>query len=404
MSRSVLLVEFSPSGGLFQFSFQLGEALARRGHRVQLVTGPDPELTSQVPGMQVRPMLPTWHPSAGAQDPRLVRKLRRVIRALWYHLAWLKIARVLRRERPDVVQWSTWRFPLDGWMVHRLARRAGNPVMVTVAHAPQPFNEQRRNGEVFKGGTVLERCLDLGYASVDAVLVLGERSATELRAARRGAHRVEVVPHGDEGIFLRGEPSDVTGTDPVALFFGTLQAYKGVDVLVDAFELVRERLPDARLIIAGTPTGEVDVDVLRRRAELAGGVEWRLGYVPTPDVAELVSTARVVVAPYRYANASGVAHLAHTFARPVVATAVGDLATAVQDGVSGLIVPPGDRAALADALSALLVDPARAATLGRAGRDRLAERSWPVVAQRVEAVYESCLAARRGDDEARVTR
>lgn len=392
MSRSVLLVEFSPSGGLFQFSFQLGEALARRGHRVQLVTGPDPELTSSIPGMQVRPVLPTWHPSAGAQDPRLIRKLRRVVRALRYYLAWLKIARVLRRERPDVVQWSEWRFPLDGWMVHRLARRAGSPVMLTLAHTPRPFNEQRRNGQVFKGGTVLERCLDLGYASVDAVLVLGERTASELRAARRRVRRVEVIPHGDEGIFLTGEPIDVSTTDAVALFFGTLQAYKGLDLLLDAFRLVRERLPHARLIIAGVPAADVDLDALRQRAHAAGGVEWRLGYVPLEEVADLVSAARLVVAPYRFANTSGVAHLAHTFARPVIATEVGDLPETVQHGMSGLIVPPADRAALADALCALLVDSTRAATLGRAGRERLADRSWPVVAERVERIYESCLA------------
>jgi glycosyltransferase involved in cell wall biosynthesis len=73
-----------------------------------------------------------------------------------------------------------------------------------------------------------------------------------------------------------------------------------------------------------------------------------------------------------------------TMARAVVATDVGDLPEAVQDGVTGTIVPPGDPAALAAALDALLGDPERARALGDAGRARmLGASSWSAVAQRV---------------------
>lgn len=395
MTRSVMLVEFSPSGGLFQFTFQLGSALAARGNQVQLITGPRPELQSRVPGLRVRPLLPTWHPAAGAEDNVVLRKARRVLRAVRYHLAWLRLALLLRSERPDVVQWSTWRFPVDGWMVHRLARRPGAPVMVALVHAPRPFNEQRRGGGLFKRSRMLHRCLDLGYSTVDATLVLGERSAEDLLANHPGARRVEIVPHGDESVFSDGEPAEVSTTAPVALFFGTLSANKGLEELLEAFSDVHAEMPAARLVIAGSPSGEVDVAELRRRAGPESGVEWQVGYVPVPEVAALFQSARLVVTPYRYANVSGVVHLAHTFARPVVATAVGDLPATVMDGVSGLLVPQGDRAALGEALRQLLTDPARAAELGRAGRARLAERSWPVVAERVEALYESCAGARR---------
>ncbi|MGH3624327.1 MAG: glycosyltransferase family 4 protein, partial [Sciscionella sp.] len=259
MARSVMLVEFSPSGGLFQFAFQLGTALAARGHRVQLVTGPRPELESRVPGLWVRPLLPTWHPAAGAGDNVVLRKARRVLRAVRYHLAWLRVAWLLRSERPDVVQWSAWRFPVDGWMVHQLARRAGAPVMVALVHTPRPLNEQRRGGGLFNTSRVLNRCLDLGYSAVDATLVLGERSAEDLLATHPGARGVEIVPHGDEGVFSDGEPTDVVATAPVALFFGTLSANKGLEELLDAFDDVHARMPSARLVIAGSPSGEVDV-------------------------------------------------------------------------------------------------------------------------------------------------
>lgn len=394
---TILLVEFSPSGGLYQFAYQQGEALAARGHRVDLLTGPDPELTARVPGMTVTPALPTWHPADGAGDAALVRKVRRAGRAVRYVAAWRALARHVRRTRPDVVQWSNWRFALDGARVARLAREVGRwprpPVLAYLAHSPRPFNEQRRDGQVFKDGGALERGLARGYAAMDVVFALGPDSARDLREHFPGIGRVAVVPHGDEDVFLTGEP-DRGDDGPVVLFFGTLQAYKGVDVLVEAFAEVRRRLPDARLVIAGAASGEVDTAALAARAAAIGGVRLRLGYVPVPEVAPLVRAARVVALPYRNANASGVAHLAHSFSRAVVTTSAGDLTASVIDGKTGLVVPPGDAPALADALTELLTDPARATRMGAEGRTSLAERaSWPDIAERMESAL---LAAQDG--------
>ncbi|HEY3684823.1 MAG TPA: glycosyltransferase family 4 protein [Streptosporangiaceae bacterium] len=401
---AVTLVEFSPSGGLFQFAFQEGEALAARGHRVELLTGPAPELAARVPGMTVTPILPTWHPADGAGDAPLLRKARRGWRALRYLAAWRAVNRHVRRTRPDVVQWSNWRFALDGGMVARLARAGARwprpPVFAYVAHSPRPFNEQRRDGAVFKDGGALGRGLRRAYAAMDVVFALGPDSARDLRAHFPGVRRVEVVPHGDEDVFLDGAP-DPGDAGPVALFFGTLQAYKGVGDLVEAFAGVRRRVPDARLVIAGAPSAEVDTAALARRAAEAGGVELRLGYVPVAEVAPLVRAARLVALPYRDANASGVAHLAHSLSRPVVTTSVGDLTAAVAHGETGLVVPPRDREALATAIADLLADPERAARLGARGREALAARaSWPAIASRMEAVFADCRAPGAPGDRA----
>ena len=393
-SLSVVLVEFSPSGGLFQFAFQLGDALAARGHRVDLLTGPRPELTSTRTGFRVLPVLPTWHPAEGLQDPPLRRKARRLLRAAQYHAAWLVTARQVVRRRPDVVQLSAARFPVDGLVMHLLSRRRERPALLQLAHAPVPFNEQRATGEVFRLNPVLARSLGLGYRSLDGVLVLGERTADDLRAVWPDVTRVHVVPHGDEGVFKTTDPTSAASGSTV-LFFGTMQAYKGLDVLLDAFAMVRERRPDARLVVAGAPSGDTDLEGLRRRAAQVGGVEVRAGYVPMGEVAPLFERSRVVVAPYRYANASGVVALAQTFARPVVATTVGDLPSVVQDGVTGLLVPPESPEPLARALLRLLDDGALAADLGQAGRRRSeAESAWSEVAEHVEAVYRGALVTR----------
>lgn len=392
---SVTLVEFNPSGGLFQFAVQLGEALARRGHLVELLTGPDPELSSRVAGFTINPLLPTWHARDGGNAQLWCRRMRRVVRAGRYHVAWGVLVRHLAHHTPDVVQFSESRFPVDGLVPAVLARRRGSPVLVALAHAPVPFNEQRPGAGVFKGGRLLHRALGLGYRSLDALLVLGEQTAHDLQAAFPAVRRVDVVPHGDEAVFLRGEVPSVSDTDPVVLFFGTMQAYKGLGVLMEAFATVRAERPAARLVLAGAASGDVALAALRQQAERVGGVELRVGYVPLPDVQELFATARVVVAPYLYANASGVVELARTFGRPVVASAVGDLPAVVRHEVAGLVVPPADPARLAAALLRLLDDPEEAQRMGQAGKAASAARSsWDVVAMQIEAVYEGCLRAR----------
>ena len=398
MPQAVVLVEFSPSGGLFQFAVQLGEALAIRGHDVELVTGPDPELDSTHPRLTITAVLPTWHPSAGADDPPLRRRLRRLARGVRYHLAWARVVRRLRRCPPDVVQFSSGRFAVDGLVLAALAKSRRRPVLVTLAHAPVPWNEQRPDGDLFRRSPRLRRALGLGYRSADAVLVLGEQTAVDLRTVWPDVHNVHVIPHGDESVFLQQEPRSAAATEPLILFFGTLQAYKGLDLLLDAFAVVRAHRPAARLLIAGAPSGDVDLAGLRRRASQIGGVEVRAGYVPLGEVAGVLDEARLVVAPYRYANASGVVALAHTFSRPVVATAVGDLPTAVVHEQTGLLVAPDDQGELAAALLRLLDDPDQAGRLGETGRARLlGAASWAAVAEQVELVYERYLRARRRD-------
>lgn len=380
------LVEFSPSGGLYQFSVQLAEGLAELGHEVELLTGRDPELPAGVAGLRQLDVLPTWHPQAARPEPAWVRKPRRAFRALRYAAAWGRVWRHVVRSRPDVVQFSEWRFALDGLVVAALARRLPATAFGAVAHTPRPLVEQRSSGPLHKSGRVLDRSLAAAYGAMDVVFVLGERSRADLLAAFPHTRRVVVVPHGDARALVADVPP-VTSTGPRAVFFGTLARYKGLDLLLDAFAAVRAELPAAELVIAGAPV-DVDVEDLQQRAAAVGGVTLRLGYVPADDVAALIGGGRVVVAPYRTANQSGVVHLAHTLGRPVVATDVGDLGAVVRAGETGLLVPPDDVSALAAAVVALLRDAELADRLGREGQRRLAAgASWRSVAERVATAY-----------------
>jgi glycosyltransferase involved in cell wall biosynthesis len=199
-----------------------------------------------------------------------------------------------------------------------------------------------------------------------AVLCVSE-SLTET-ARRLGAREVRVVPVGVTVPDTTVEPDE----PPHVLYAGRLSEEKGVVELVEA----ARGLP---LVVAGDGP-------LRDRVPAA------LGFVPPAEFHALLDRAAVVVCPSRREGYGVVGREAMAHARPVVATAVGGLAEAVVDGETGLLVPPGDTAALRGALERLLGDPELRARLGAAGRERARELySRDVAARATLAAYESAL-------------
>ncbi|WP_231744648.1 glycosyltransferase [Mycobacterium sp. GA-1199] len=380
--RRVALVQFQPSGGLFHFALQLGEGLARAGEEVDVITGPTPEFASRVPGCRVRSILPTWHPNAGENVPEWWRRTRRGVRGVQHTMAWAVLFGYLLAKRPDVIVWSYWQFPLDGVGVQTIRRVLPRAVLALVSHEPRPLVRRRELEGMYHTASVTRSALTGAYADLDVAFVLGETASRALLQTWPVSAPVHIIPHGDEGLLAASVPPADT-TKPVALAFGVITRYKGTDTLCDSWPLVLRTLPEAELVIAGAADTDIDKHELRARVSRLERVRLDLGYVPTPDVASYFAVARCVVLPYKRSSQSGVAHLAHTFARPVVASRVGDIPSAVDDGVSGLLVPPEDPEALADALVRLLSDPAEARRMGDAGAEALSTRaSWDEVAAR----------------------
>jgi glycosyltransferase involved in cell wall biosynthesis len=143
---------------------------------------------------------------------------------------------------------------------------------------------------------------------------------------------------------------------PRALFVGVLEAYKAIDVLADAWRLVSQRLPDAELHIVGR--GSRTEVVERLVAEQPRRVFW------TPElgaegVVAAIDAASFLVLPSRSEGMGRVVVEALCRTRPVLGSRVGGIPDLVRDGKNGVLVPPGDVGALADALEALLRDAAR---------------------------------------------
>ncbi|HEX8121463.1 MAG TPA: glycosyltransferase family 4 protein [Solirubrobacteraceae bacterium] len=378
------ILEPSMFGGLLHYAVQLADGLAERGHDVDVLAPRGNELADRHGRARMRDVLTPPIRSVRQTEslPGLVA--RQVSVGLRVTAEWARAVYELRRGRYDAVV-ITGDISLLPATLGGLALTAGRrpPVVTGVCHNVRTYNRYRGD-ELFATTQGSQRLLGRLMSSFEVVFVHGERSRQEFEEHWPPAN-LAVIPHGDEGLF--GDPPPPSGEERI-LFFGDWRKVKGLPILMDAFDLLAARRPSVRLTIAGTPApADLDPEPVREWAAGHGErVEVIDQYVPVDDVRDVFARARVVVTPYRVGYQSGVIHLAMSLGRAVVTSDVGDLSAAVRHDDTGLVVPPEDPAALADALEQIVADPALAARMGEAAYERLMESaSWGVVAEKVEA-------------------
>ncbi len=233
------------------------------------------------------------------------------------------------------------------------------------------------------------------YARMDAVIVHSEHGAARLRdEAGVDPEKVHVIPHGvfHELAALDPAPLPAEGPGPpqaasraarrrgpIALCFGLMRPYKGLDVLLEAWR--RADLPSgAELWMVGRPR----MDVSALRAASPPGVRWVTRFVSDAELAALFRAADLAVLPYREIDQSGVLYTALAFGTPLLLTAVGGFPEVARTGAAELVAP-GDPDALARALGALLADPARRARAGARPHAGPARRTDPTAGTRSPA-------------------
>ena len=323
-------------GGIAHFVAAMARGLSARGHAVETVTFRRQYPEALFPGATQYDDGPA--PAGVPRAARLVDTLD--------PRSWLRAARAVAATGPDVVvfrHWMPFFAPAFGTMARWLKRR-GILVLCVVDNA---IPHERRPGDLALSRYALR--------TYDGLVVMSREVEADVARLDVTAP-VRYVPHpvydGFGDAVDRAEARARLGLDakaPVFLFFGFVRRYKGLHVLLDAMPSVTERVPEARLVVAGEFYAD-EAALRAQAAPLGDAVRFDAGYIPDEQIALYFSAADAVVQPYVSATQSGVAQIAFHFGRPVVTTDVGGLAEVVPDGEAGLVVPPEDPGALADAL------------------------------------------------------
>lgn len=173
------------------------------------------------------------------------------------------------------------------------------------------------------------------------------------------------------------------------LFFGRISPYKGVEYLCEAMKIVRQAVPDATLTIAGGGRMYFDIEPYKQLEY----IEVRNHYVGMEELAALLSRCTLSVCPYTDATQSGVIMTSFSLYKPVVATNVGGLGEMIEDGKSGLLVPPKNPKALAEAIISLLQDETKLSSMTDYIRQAYEQgnRSWNAIADKYIEYYQELM-------------
>jgi len=358
------LIDLWAREAMLHYASQLGNSLAR------------------IPDMQVTVLLPKgsdvslFEPSVTVDFVDVVKdasatKLLSIPLKLLRTPQFLK---TIRRTRPDVMHLNN----CHVWYILTLRWLGRRYPIISTMHDVEPHPGQ---DDTWRKRKEIDTLARLSHR----VFVHGEKLTQHLltKYPMRTEDNVTVIPHGDYSLFTRYQSSAVEERN-VVLFFGRIRDYKGLEYFIQAAKLVSLMVPDARFVIVGAG----DFRPYCRLLSEALDFEVHNRYIPDCQVADFFRRASIVVLPYIQASQSGVIPIAYAFGKPVVTTHVGCLPDVVEDGQTGLLVPPGDAQALADAMLRLLGNDELRETLGRNAHQKMKdELGWSKIAATTLRIY-----------------
>ncbi len=277
--------------------------------------------------------------------------------------------------------------PVMNLMMMWWMRRTDRPSILTV-HDPKPHSG---DDYLFKGKPIRRAIVNKLISSHPNILSYSEYTAQLMKETYPNAGRgySAAVWHGPMDYLTRYPDLPTPDGTPTVLLAGRLSRYKGTDVMLQAWKQVSVKHPNARLVIVGTGLESASIHT---QQETLSNVQFVNRYVTNRELAEYFAQSHLVVMPYLDATQSGIQATAIAFEKPVVASRVGAIPEMLDEGESGLLVPPGDADALAAVISACLVDGDLLNHLqqgaARLHRGRLA---WPLLCSQIEGHYRALL-------------
>ncbi len=317
-------------------------------------------------GAEVRLFCPLGRPFAGYARERGLKPITWKTRGKLDPITIVRLARLTRRERIDVVHTHLSTASLLGAFAAKLARAP------SVAHV-----HGLNTATCFRYST---RVIAVSEAVKQHLCAQG-LDAKRVRVIHNGVDlsRFQPVPVADAKLALERNPSA-----PLIGVFGRLSEEKGQRVALEAMFILLKDHPTARLVLVGEGKSEADLRTSAAALGIGDSVEFA-GFMP--DVRPLMSACDAVIVPSLKEGFGLAAVEAMALGRPVVASAVGGLTEIVAPGETGFLADPNDPNAVAQALGELISNPTLAQEMGERGRER-AERCFEFDKQAREVLRE----------------
>ena len=319
--------------------------------------------------------------------PKLPRRLLKLAEAM-VNLCALFVRFILLP--PDIVHVQylpmlKWKVPLDLWFL-RFCRHRGARIILT-AHDLLPHDTGEKHKQTF---------LNL-YAMVDGIICHSDhikmRLETEFHVPEEN---IRVIPHGPFFYDLEEvsrqdvlKELDIPHGKLLVLWQGIIFPYKGIDLLLDAWQAVEQSAPDALLIIAGTGA-LASLDAIREQISRLGLKQVRLvfRFISAEDLVALYRASDIVVYPYRAITTSGALATGLSLGKPIIASDLPVFRELLTSGENALLVDPQNRVELAGALIELLSNTNLREQLRANTRNmNFGDESWGSIAKQTMEAY-----------------
>jgi glycosyltransferase involved in cell wall biosynthesis len=340
MKQKVVIIgpAYPLRGGLATYNERLARAFKEAGDDSEIVT-----FSLQYPDF-LFPGQTQFSTDPAPQD----LKIKALINSV-NPLSWLKTGLYLKKQKPDIVIFRYW-LPFMGPALGTIARLiSGNKHTRILAITDNVIPHEKRPGDTAFTKYFLSACH--GFITM---------SKSVLEDLKKFAPNKPALyqPHPLYDNFGESQPKTVAKTalnldleTNYILFFGFIRAYKGLDLLLEAFaDEHLAKLKNLKLIIAGEYYEDSEpYEVLIKKYNLENRIVRATDFIPNSQVATYFSASDLIVQPYKHATQSGVSQIAYHFDKPMLVTDVGGLAELIPDGKVGYVTQPNPKA-IADAI------------------------------------------------------
>ena len=286
----------------------------------------------------------------------------------------LKVVRCIREFKADVLHIQE----TPDWRIHLVAYLFGlNKTVLTIHDVTMHPEEEYKGVQGILWNNLRKKAAQL--------IVHGEYLKFRFFKRYDCQEKLNVIPHGVLSIYKKWDDGDVREEENTVLFFGRLSKYKGFDTLIAAEQLITKQIADLKIIIAGKGP---ESKYIRQKVSGKKSFELHLDFIPNNEVYKYFRRASIVVLPYSEASQSGVIPIAYLFGKPVVVTNVGSLPEVVDDGKTGIVIPPGDPKALAQAVINIMKSNKLKSYMGEMAHKKAnSDLSWSNISDLTSRVY-----------------
>lgn len=386
----VLIVDPTGDGGICHYTYNLCQALAQEKLDIILATSREYALVNLAKRFKLKKI---FRDVSFSYSKHLYYLPRKIIGRINLFLDYIELIIVILKTRADIVHFQWFRTYRPDFYFIYLLRILGYKTILSV-HEPIPK---------FVNLEKYDKYASRLYRSLHKLIALtgpGKKYLiTRYRVPAKSIH-LAIIPQGNYLFINSISKSDFNprqklgfnSNEKIMLFFGRISHDKGLDLLLKAFKTVSNRIQNAKLLIAGSLIENIDpYNKLICELGLINNIQLhvKLKGIPFEDIPLYFRAADVVALPYRYCSQSGVLEIALAMGKPVVATDVGIMKSAIPKG-AGFIVPPEDIEQMAERIIEILQnDDLRKQMSIKAQQAARKNRSWQTIAKDLLIVYKS---------------